>query len=125
MARILIIDDNDQFREMLQEMLSQAGYEVLVASDGSAGVGIYREKRPDLIITDVIMPEKDGAEVIFELQKEFPGIKIIVMTGGGQVDAQAYLKSIVAYSNVKHAFEKPFAMDELLETVKEVVGEGT
>ena len=122
MAQILIIDDNDQFRGMLQEMLSQSGYKVLVASDGRDGVALYREKRPDLVITDVIMPEKDGAEVIFELQKEFPGIKMIVMTGGGKGDAQIYLKSIMAYSHVKHAFEKPFDMNELLATVKEIIG---
>jgi len=122
MAKILVIDDNDQFREMMREYLESEGYEVLVASDGKIGVELYRENKPDLVITDVIMPEKDGAEVIFDLQKEFPGIKIIVMTGGGQGDAQAYLKSITAYSNVKYAFEKPFAMDELLVAVKESIG---
>ena len=122
MAQILVIDDNDQFREMLRECLEKAGYEVLVASDGKIGVELYRDKHPDLVITDVIMPEKDGAEVIFDLQREFPGIKMIVMTGGGQDDAQTYLKSIMTFSNVKYAFEKPFAMDELLRVVKEIVG---
>jgi len=64
------------------------------------------------------MPEKDGAEVIFDLQIECPGIKMIVITGGGQGDAQAYLKSIMAHSDVKCALEKPFTMDELLKSVK-------
>jgi len=123
MAQILIIDDDDRFREVLQRMLDQAGYEVLMASNGREGVDLYREKHPDLVITDIIMPEKDGSEVIFELQKEFPDIKMIVMTGGGQGDAQAYLKSITAYSHVKCALEKPFAMDELLQAVKEAVEE--
>ena len=122
MAKILVIDDNDQFLEIIRECLENEGYEVLVASDGKIGVELYRENKPDLVITDVIMPEKDGAQVIFDLQKEFPGIKMIVYTGGGLGDAQAYLKSITAYSNVKYAFEKPFAMDELLGAVKEVVG---
>ncbi len=122
MTSILVIEDDDRFRGVLQEMLSRAGYEVLVASDGEKGVELYREKHPDLIITDVIMPEKDGAEVIFDLQKEFPGIKIIVMTGGGQGDAHTYLKSITMYSDVKHAFEKPFAMEKMLEAVKDMIG---
>ncbi len=122
MAKILVIDDDGKFLEIMREYLENEGYEVLVASDGEIGTELYREKKPDLIITDVIMPEKDGAQVIFELQKEFPGIKIIVMTGGGQGDAQAYLKSITAFSNVKYAFEKPFAMDELLQAVKKSVG---
>jgi len=122
MSRILVVDDDDRFRGIVQEMLSRAGYEVLVASDGQEGVDIYREQTPDLVITDVIMPEKDGAEVIFELQKEFPDIKMIVMTGGGQGEADTYLKSITAYSNVKHSFQKPFAMDDLLKAVKESIG---
>jgi len=122
MAKILVIDDDGKFLEIVREYLENEGYEVLVASDGKIGAELYREKKPDLVITDVIMPEKDGAEVIFELEKEFPGIKMIVISGGGQGDAQAYLKSITAYSNVKYAFEKPFAMDELLGAVKESVG---
>ena len=122
MTKILVIDDDGKFLEIMREYLENEGYEVLVASDGEIGADLYRENKPDLVITDVIMPEKDGAQVIFELQKEFPGIKMIVMTGGGQGDAQAYLKSITAFSNVKYAFEKPFAMDELLVAVKESVG---
>jgi DNA-binding NtrC family response regulator len=123
MAKILVIDDNAQFLDVVREMLSRAGYEVLVASDGRKGMELYREKHPDLVITDVLMPEKDGAEVIFELQKEFPEVKIIVMSGGGKGDAQDYLDSITLYSNVvKHAFKKPFAMDKLLKAVKEALG---
>ena len=123
MARILIIDDDDQFLEILRKMLSRAGYEVLVASDGRKGVELYRKEQPDVVITDVIMPEKEGAEVIFELQKEFPDIKIIAMSGGGEVKAEDYLKSITSLSNVKHTFEKPFAMAEMLQVVKELVNQ--
>ena len=95
---------------------------MLTASDGKKGVELYCDKHPDLVITDVIMPEKDGAEVIFDLQKEFPGVKMIVMTGGGQGDAQTYLKSIMMYSDVKYAFEKPFSMDQLFLAIEETLG---
>ncbi|MCK5014168.1 MAG: response regulator [Candidatus Omnitrophica bacterium] len=122
MKRILVIEDDARFQGVLQEMLGRAGYEVLVAPDGKVGVGLYRDKHPDLVITDVIMPEKDGAEVIFDLQKEFPGVKMIVMTGGGQGDAQTYLKSIMMYSDVKYAFEKPFSMDQLFLAIEETLG---
>ena len=122
MARVLIIDDDDQFLEILRQMLRGGGYEVLMASNGVEGVDLYRKEQPDVVITDVIMPDKDGAEVIFELQKEFPDIKIIAMSGGGEVDAEYYLNSITSLSNVKHTFEKPFAMDEFLAAVKEAVG---
>ncbi len=121
MARILIIDDDDQLLEILRKMLSQAGYEVLMASNGSDGIDLYRKEQPDVVITDVIMPEKDGAEVIFELQKEFPDIKIIAMSGGGEIKAEDYLESIASLSNVKHTFEKPFVFDEMLQVVKELV----
>jgi len=123
MARILVIDDDDQMLEILRKMLSRAGYEVLMASNGKTGVELYRKEQPDVVITDVIMPEKEGAEVIFELQKEFPDIKIIAMSGGGEVKAEDYLKSITSLSNVKHTFEKPFTMDEMLQAVKELVNQ--
>ena len=60
MARILVIEDDDQFQKTLKEMLSWAGYEVLVASNGKIGVELYCKEQPDLVVTDVIMPEKDG-----------------------------------------------------------------
>jgi len=123
MARILVIDDDDQLSEILRKMLSRAGYEVLVASDGRKGVELYRKEQPDVVITDVIMPEKEGAELIFELQKEFPDIKIIAMSGGGAIKAEDYFKSITSLSNVQHTFEKPFVFDEMLQAVKELVNQ--
>ena len=122
MARILIIDDDDQILDTLQKLMTRAGFEVMTALDGRAGIDLCRKEQPDVVITDIIMPVKDGAEVIYELQKEFPDIKIIAMTGGGgPSDAQAYLKSIMEHSQVKHAFEKPFAMDAMLKAVQELV----
>ena len=104
-------------------MLSQAGYKVLEAANGSVGIDIYRKERPDLVITDVIMPVKSGMQVIFELEKNFPEVKIFAISGGsGKSEAKNYLRGITSFSNVKHAFEKPFPMNELLRTVKEVVG---
>jgi len=122
MARILIIDDDDEIVKTLQELFSGAGYEVLTALNGRDGIDLYRKEQPDVVITDIIMPEKDGAQVIYELQKEFPGIKMIAMTGGGgPTDAKAYLKSIMEHSQVKHAFEKPFALEEMLKAVQELI----
>ena len=82
MARILIIDDNDQFREMLRKCLESEGYEVVTACDGKEGIDLYHKELTDLIITDVHMPERSGAELIFELQKEFSDVKIIAISGG-------------------------------------------
>ena len=122
MARILVIDDNDQFRAMLRECLQNEGYEVLEASDGKEGASLYRMGSTDLIITDVNMPEKSGPELIFELQKEFPDVKMIAISGGTD-NSEGYLENITVFSNVKHVFSKPFNMDEMLQAVKELLNQ--
>ncbi len=82
MARILIIDDDLQIREMMEQMLQKEGYETIGASDGQIAMKLCRENPADVVITDIIMPEKEGIETIVELKREFPGIKIIAMSGG-------------------------------------------
>ena len=120
MARILVIDDNDQFRSMLRACLQNEGYEVVDASDGKEGVSLYREQPTDLIITDINMPEKSGPELIFELQKEFSDVKIIAISGGTE-NSEEYLKDIVSISDVKRIFTKPLDMGRFLKAVHEAV----
>ena len=79
------------------------------------------KERPDLVITDIIMPEMDGAQVIYELQKKIPGIKMIAMTAGESGNAQQYLKSIIDHSDVQYGFEKPFDMEKMLKKIKELL----
>jgi len=83
MESILIIDDEAQIRSMIRLILEREGYVVMEAPDGTEGIRQFREKPTDLIITDIIMPNKDGIGMIIELKKEFPGVKIIAMSGGG------------------------------------------
>ena len=92
MKRILIIDDESQIRSMLRLMLEREGYEVLEAPDGIEGIRLYRQTPADLIITDLIMPHKDGIGMIIELTKEYPDVKIIAMSGGGLNKPDGYLK---------------------------------
>ncbi len=92
MALILIIDDEPQIRSMLKLMLERDGYEVVEAPDGIEGIRIYRRNPADLIITDLIMPNKDGIGMIIDLKKEFPDAKIIAMSGGGLNKPEGYLK---------------------------------
>jgi len=122
MVRILVIDDNDQFREMLCDVLKREGYEIVMARDGKEGTDLYRKEPTDLVITDVNMPEKSGQEVIFELQRDFPDVKIIAISGGLD-ESEGYLKDIAAFSDVKHIFTKPFDIDELLQVVKELLNQ--
>jgi len=119
MMRILLIDDDANIRGILAEMLTTAGYEVVEASNGKEGVKLYRDVPFDLVVTDLLMPEKDGLEVVMELRKDFPQVKIITLSGGG-----AYGNSSLETSKALGAartLRKPFREDQLLEAVREVL----
>ncbi len=120
MARILIIDDDEQLLAMLRQMLEREGYEILEASDGKEGLRRFRENPTDLIITDLIMPEKEGIETIMELRRDFPDVKIIAISGGGRVDPWQYL-SIAKSFGVQYTFAKPIERKELLNAVRELL----
>jgi CheY-like chemotaxis protein len=83
MAQILIIDDEDTVRDMLRDILEPEGYVILDAPNGQKGLEIYQSETIDLVITDIMMPEKDGFETISELHQIKPDIKIIALTGYG------------------------------------------
>jgi DNA-binding response OmpR family regulator len=123
MGRILVIEDEDQMRKLLRQVLEDAGYEVEEASDGLEGIGLYRENPADLIITDMIMPKKEGMEIILDLKLEFPEVKIIAISGGGRVGPEPYLQVAEGFG-AERVFIKPFDIKELLEAVKEIIGQG-
>ena len=123
MSDILIIDDDSEFREMLKTMMEMEGFNVATAEDGKIGVDLYRLKPTDLIVTDIVMPNQEGVETIYFLQKEFPDVKIIAVSGGGRGKASDYLDSIKRLDSVKGTFQKPFNMDEFVNKVREVIGE--
>lgn len=120
MARILIIDDEPQIRSMLTLMLEREGYEVVEASDGVAGIKLYRQNPADLIITDLIMPNKDGIGMIIDLKKEFPDVKIIAMSGGGLNKPDGYLKGAKKLG-AACTLTKPIDREEMLRAVKETL----
>jgi DNA-binding response OmpR family regulator len=120
-ARILIIDDEVQIREMLEQMLTREGYEVVNAPDGKVGMKVCREQDIDLIITDIIMPEKDGIEMILELRHDFPKLRVIAISGGGRLGPDGYLEMAKKLGAHK-TFFKPFNRKEILEAVRELLG---
>ena len=122
MTHILIIDDDLQILDMLSQTLEREGYEVITASDGKEGLRLYRENPVDLIITDIIMPGKEGIETIMDLRREFPHVKIIAISGGGQIDAEQYL-SMAQKLGAQRTFIKPFARTELLKAIMELLGQ--
>ena len=119
-ARILIIDDEVQIREMLGQMLSREGYEVVHAADGKVGMSVCREQHIDLIITDIIMPEKDGIEMILELRHDFPNLKVIAISGGGRLGPDGYLE-MAQKLGASRTFFKPFNRREILDAVKDLL----
>jgi len=121
MSRILILDDDVQILDMLRQTLEREGFEVVDAPNGKVGIMLYREDPADLIITDIIMPEKEGIETIIELKRDFPDVKIIAISGGGQISSEEYL-SMAKKLGARYTFAKPVERKKLLATVRELIG---
>ena len=85
MARILLIDDDDSVRRALRLTLTEFGHTVIEARDGQEGLKLFPQANADLVITDIVMPEKDGIEVLIELRKKQPPVNIIAISGGGRL----------------------------------------
>ncbi len=124
MSSILVIDDEADIRDLCRRILSQAGYQVIEAPDGNVGMRLYRENRPDLIITDIIMPEKEGIETIMELRREFPAVRIVAISGGGQATTGATCLHLAKSLGAVKALAKPFTKSELLDVVREALEGG-
>jgi DNA-binding response OmpR family regulator len=122
MARILIMDDDVSIRNALRLTLESFGYEVAEAPDGKEGLRLQRANPADLVVLDILMPEKEGIEVIMDLRRDFPHTKIIAMSGGGQVEAKFYLETAKKL-RADSVLEKPFDLNEFIALVKEALGE--
>jgi len=120
MKRILVIDDDSQMRDMLRKVLERAGYDVVDAADGKIGTKIHRQEPVDLVVTDLIMPEKEGIETIREFRRDFPQLKIIAISGGGRIGAHGYL-GVAKPMGAHRIFSKPFDLTKFAETVKELL----
>lgn len=121
MAKILIIEDDDIVRSLIRRVLEKHGHEVKEAADGREGVHLFRTDPVDLIITDIIMPHKEGLETIRELVATNPDVKIIAISGGGRVSPYDYLEMAEKFGAAK-TFEKPFEWEELIEAIDEILG---
>lgn len=117
MPKILVIDDDEQVRALLHEILARAGFEVVEAANGAEGVRAYRSAPSDLIITDLIMPEKEGVETILELRSEFPSARIVAISGGGRNGAKDYL-AIASRLGARRVVAKPFSRHEILDAIQ-------
>jgi CheY-like chemotaxis protein len=113
--KILLIDDEEDIRNIMRIILERAGYEVLDASNGREGLRIYHQTYPDLVITDILMPEMEGLETIIALRRENPNVRIIAISGGGQC-GHDYLPISLKLGALL-TIAKPFTQKEFLGTV--------
>jgi two-component system response regulator (stage 0 sporulation protein F) len=119
MARILVVEDDEQIRGLMREILEREKHTVFEAADGMSGVGMFKEVQPDLVISDLIMPGKDGIMIIQELLSIKAGAKIIAMSGGATGKA-AWLPIAIRAGAMK-VIKKPFAKAQLVESVTEAM----
>ncbi len=116
MACILVIDDSKLVRDVLRQFLVKAGHEVVEAEDGLAAVAAYGTRRADLVICDLVMPNKDGLETLCELRRLDPGAKVIMISGGMSENNAGNIAAARALGAVA-LMAKPFARASLLEAV--------
>ncbi len=115
MARILLIDDDEMVRASVRLTLEHYGHEVVEAHNGRAGLTLLPKTDPDLVITDIVMPDTEGLEVMMELRKH-PGLKAIAMSGGGRGAAGDYL-GIARRLGAVQVLKKPFTNQILIDAV--------
>lgn len=111
--KILIAEDEKEIANGIKTLLEQKGHDVFVATDGHEALAFVNQNQTDVIITDIIMPEMDGIELIIKIRKQFPEIKIIAISGGGRISAEDHLESahkLGAFITLK----KPFSFHQLM-----------
>lgn len=122
MKRILVADDEEQIRSVLRQMLEHEGYVVDTVENGEAGMAMMAKNHYDLIITDMIMPVKDGLKFIMELMRDYPKANIVAISGGGAIKADRYL-TMASYLGDIATLEKPFKRNGLIKLVRQRLGE--
>jgi DNA-binding NtrC family response regulator len=120
LARILIIDDDENVRDVLRQMLEREGHEVDEADNGDDGVRFFSEQRQDLVITDILMPGMGGVQTIMELRLLSPEVKIIAISGGDQVAPEYYLKMIKNFDTL-YEMKKPIMREPFLQAVRSIL----
>lgn len=123
MGKVLVVDDEPYILLMIKKMLEQSGHEVDLASNGKEGLEMLNNKPFDILITDIVMPEKEGLETIREVRHKYPELKIIAISGGGRLDSNEYLEPARLFG-AKRIIKKPFQKAEIINAVNELLQKG-
>lgn len=120
---VLVIEDDRLYASYLKELLETRDFDVTLAHDGVEGIAAVRARRPALILTDILMPELDGIELIRAVRDEEHPPPIIAISGGGRVDAEMYLK-LALQLGAQRAFRKPVPDETLCDAIGELLPAG-
>ncbi len=120
--QILIIDDEPAALRVLEKILALSGYDVVTAADGVRGVELFRRHFCDLVITDMVMPVKDGLQTIMDLREIVPELPVIAVSGGGNISKERYL-AVAGYLDGVVTIPKPFSAAVILDAVKKLLSE--
>jgi len=120
--KILVIDDDDRLRRVVEKVLSLGGHRVLTAADGALGMAIFRKERPEIVVTDIIMPEQEGLGTIMMMRRERPEAKIIAMSGGGRMGNLDVLDAAHILGS-DEIIAKPFRPRDLLDLINRCVSD--
>ena len=118
--RVLIIDDEPTALELLRRIVATAGYETVLATNGSEGVEMFHKEPCDLVITDMVMPVKDGLQTILDLRAEAPNVPVIAISGGGTISKERYL-AVAGYLDKVITIAKPFAIEVMMDAVEKLL----
>jgi len=118
MAHILVVEDVVEFRQMLTQMLQQDGHKVTTAGDGAQATAMLSQVRPDLILTDILMPNMDGVEFIMGLSRSKAGTPVIAMSGGRRSITSEFILDSAALLGVKSTLVKPFTRADLRKAIE-------
>ncbi len=121
MATILIIDDDPQICDLLEQVLEKEGHFVHSALNGEEGIRLYRQHLPELILLDILMPEKEGLETILDLRREFPTVMVIAMSAASE-SAKINLLELAQRLGAQYRMTKPFGLQTVIELVNAALG---
>ena len=118
MARILVVDDETLVRRTLRAILERAGHVVDEADNGATAMKVFAAETPDLVITDIVMPDREGVETIGDLRRANPDLPIIAISGGGSIGEDFFL-TLAAQFGANATLSKPIRQADLLKTVED------
>jgi DNA-binding response OmpR family regulator len=120
MSLVMVVDDDPRIRTLLRRLLEDEGHDVAEAPDGEVAISLFKEEPADLVITDILMAEKDGCQTISELTREFPGLRCIAISGGAKIGPFRYLM-MAKNCGALRVVTKPFLAKEILGIVREIL----